>query len=139
MDKFGLPVSYLFGPSVKNLALRFSIYSVLHIRSSVPARYFDQLAGAAHTHKVVIILYCHFQKFLFLFASFFFFSDGRKRRKKLKKEEKTNEKSQKRNLTSFRVRPAPRQNSQQIALSICSLSTTLEVDFKNGSHSTSNF
>ena len=38
MDKFGPSVFYLFGPSVKNLVLRFSIYSVLRIRSSVPVR-----------------------------------------------------------------------------------------------------
>ena len=36
--EFGPSVFYLFGPLVKNLVLRFSIYSVLRIRSSVPAR-----------------------------------------------------------------------------------------------------
>ena len=36
--EFGPSVFYLFGPLVKNLVLRFSIYSVLRIRSTVPAR-----------------------------------------------------------------------------------------------------
>ena len=36
--KFGPLVFYLFGPSVKNSVRRFSIYSVLRIRSTVPAR-----------------------------------------------------------------------------------------------------
>ena len=36
MDILG--VKYEFGPSVKNSVLRFSIYSVLRIRSTVPAR-----------------------------------------------------------------------------------------------------
>ena len=36
MVKFGPLVFYLFGPPVINLVLRFSIYSVLWIRSNVP-------------------------------------------------------------------------------------------------------
>ena len=36
--EFGPSVFYLFAPSVKNWVLRFSIYSVLQIRSTVPAR-----------------------------------------------------------------------------------------------------
>ena len=36
--EFGPSVFYLFGPLVKNSVLRFSIYSVLRIRSTVPAR-----------------------------------------------------------------------------------------------------
>ena len=36
--EFGPSVFYLFGPSVKNSVLRFSIYSVLRIRSTVPAQ-----------------------------------------------------------------------------------------------------
>ena len=36
--KFGPLVFYLFGPSVKNLVIQFSIYSVLRIWSTVPAR-----------------------------------------------------------------------------------------------------
>ena len=38
MVKFGLSVFYFFGPSVINLVLRFSIYSVLRIWSNGPAR-----------------------------------------------------------------------------------------------------
>ena len=37
--EFGPSVFYLFGPSVKNSVLWFSIYSVLRIRSTVPARF----------------------------------------------------------------------------------------------------
>ena len=37
--KFGPSVFYLFGPLVKNLVLRFSIYSVLRIRSTIPVRF----------------------------------------------------------------------------------------------------
>ena len=36
--EFGPLVFYSFGPSVKNSVLRFSIYAVLRIRSTVPAQ-----------------------------------------------------------------------------------------------------
>ena len=37
--EFGPSVFYLFGPLIKNLVLRFFIYSVLRIQSTVPARF----------------------------------------------------------------------------------------------------
>ena len=49
MDILG--VNYLFGPSVKNSVLRFSIYSVLQIRSTVPAQIILVRTGMAAIPK----------------------------------------------------------------------------------------
>ena len=56
--EFGPSVFYLFGPSVKNLVLRFSVYSVLRIRSTVPARFSIDLALRIQHNGPVQFVFC---------------------------------------------------------------------------------
>ena len=53
--EFDPSVFYLFGPSVKNLVLRFSIYSVLRIRITVPARKIGIIGG----FFIELLKFCH--------------------------------------------------------------------------------
>ena len=53
-NEFGPLVFYLFGPSVKNSVLRFSIYLVLRIRSTVPVRFLAVEFGNIRKSNLVI-------------------------------------------------------------------------------------